>query len=249
MGRFDSTVPYYARFREPYPPEFFREVAAHLGLNGRQRLIDIGCGPGLLAIGFAPFVTSVTGVDPEAEMIAAARDAARASGVSLELIHAGIEDLEFAAPRFDVATIGRALHWLERDRALPVLERAVVPGGRIAICIAKTSSGDINQWFKKYREIQKPWSADPEMIRYRVTAVEVFAGSRFRKVDEVQVRYQHQITISDLIGRSLSGSITSPAVLGERQPEFEAALAAGLAPYSVEGRLNEEVMAQAEIFA
>jgi SAM-dependent methyltransferase len=65
MGRFASTVEFYARYREPYPPEFFQKVAEQIGLRGDETLLDVGCGPGMLAIGFAPFVGSCTGLDPE----------------------------------------------------------------------------------------------------------------------------------------------------------------------------------------
>jgi hypothetical protein len=58
MGRFASTVDFYARYREPYLPEFFKKVAEQIGLRGYESLIDVGCGPALLAIGFAPFCGS-----------------------------------------------------------------------------------------------------------------------------------------------------------------------------------------------
>jgi hypothetical protein len=49
-GRFASSVEFYARYREPYPPAFFMKVAELVGLRGDESLLDIGCGPGLLAI-------------------------------------------------------------------------------------------------------------------------------------------------------------------------------------------------------
>ena len=64
MGRFASTVEFYARYREPYPPEFFEKIAEQISLRGDETLLDVGCGPGMLAIGFAPFVGSCTGLDP-----------------------------------------------------------------------------------------------------------------------------------------------------------------------------------------
>lgn len=53
MGRFASAVDFYSRYREPYPPKFFKNVAELIGLRGNEALLDIGCGPGLLAIGFS----------------------------------------------------------------------------------------------------------------------------------------------------------------------------------------------------
>ena len=80
MGRFASTVEFYARYREPYPPEFFKKSAQQIALRGDETLLDVGCGPGLLAIGFAPFVGRCTGLDPEAGMIAAAKGCGGGSG-------------------------------------------------------------------------------------------------------------------------------------------------------------------------
>jgi SAM-dependent methyltransferase len=91
MGRFASTVRFYARYREPYPPTFFQSVAERLALRGDEALLDVGCGPGPLAIGFAPFVGSCAGLDPEPAMIEAARAAAEAAGVRLTLHPGRIE--------------------------------------------------------------------------------------------------------------------------------------------------------------
>jgi len=72
LGRFDSTVAFYERSRPPYGEAFFATVARRLGFDRSQRLMDLGTGPGMLALGFAPFVGEAIGVDPEPAMIAAA---------------------------------------------------------------------------------------------------------------------------------------------------------------------------------
>ena len=45
MGRFASTVAYYESARPPYGAAFFAKVAQQLGLDRRQRLLDVGPGP------------------------------------------------------------------------------------------------------------------------------------------------------------------------------------------------------------
>ena len=76
MGRFATTVALYEELRPPYPPAFFREVVQRLALDKQHALIDLGTGPGLLALGFAPYVGRIVGVDPEPAMLAAAKHAA-----------------------------------------------------------------------------------------------------------------------------------------------------------------------------
>jgi SAM-dependent methyltransferase len=247
VGRFDSTVPFYARYREPYHPSFFREIALREGVRGTERLIDIGCGPGSLAIGFAPYVKACVGVDVETEMLAAARVEAARAGVHVELIQARIEDLPADIGLFQAVTIGRALHWFDRTEALAVLERIVDANGWIAICGTRGYSAASQGWTGKFHEVRRAWSSDPVEARYHINLDEWFGGSRFRKVEEIEVSETHQVAIGDLIGRALSLSTTSPEVLGSRRPAFEAAMREALEPLSVDGVFEEKVTAIATI--
>ncbi len=247
MGRFASTVEFYSRFREPYPPAFFRTVAEQIGLRGIESLLDIGCGPGLLAIGFSPFVEHCTGIDPEAAMIAAAKAAAAEAGVALSLIHARIE--EFAAARtFDILTIGRALHWMDRNATMPVLERMVSGHGRILICGARGVETPATPWMKAYEDVRHGLPSGTDRKRYRLEAMEWFAGSCFSQLATASVTESRQVTIADLVGRALSRSVTSPAVLGDRRAAFEAEITAVLEPFAQNGILQEQIVAGAMIF-
>jgi SAM-dependent methyltransferase len=247
MGRFASTVEFYTRYREPYPPKFFSEVAKQIGLRGDESLLDIGCGPGLLAVGFAPFVRRCTGLDPEPGMVAAAKAAAAEAGVSLSLIHGRIEEFP-TTQTYDVITIGRALHWLERSTTLRVLERIVSHSGRILICGASSVETPESPWVKAYAEVRRAWAAGPDEKHYRIDPEEWFAGSSFRALGDTLVTERRQVTISDLIGRSLSRSNTSTEVLAQGQAEFEAEIAAVLEPFIRDGVLTEQIVARASVF-
>ncbi len=214
---------------------------------GAERLIDIGCGPGSLAIGFAPYVKSCVGVDIETEMLAAARVEAARAGVHIDLMQARIEDLPENIGRFQVVTIGRALHWFDRDEAIAVLERIVDANGWIAICGTRSHSAAGQGWTGKFHDVRRAWSSDPDEKRYHINIEEWFGGSRFRKTETIEVTESQQVTIADLIGRALSLSTTSPEVLGDRRPEFEAAMREALEPLSVGGIFDEQVTAIATI--
>ena len=86
MGRFATTAALYEELRPPYPPAFFREVAQRLAFGKQHALIDLGTGPGLLALGFAPYVGRIVGVDPEPAMLAAADKAAKHTSQAFTLI-------------------------------------------------------------------------------------------------------------------------------------------------------------------
>ena len=247
MGRFATTVPYYNRYREPYPQTFFETIAKRLNLSGRERLGDIGCGPAPLAIGFARYVGSCTGVDPEPTMLGAARAQAAESGVTLNLVEARIEHLPDTLEAFDIVTIGRALHWMEPQATSRALERIVVEGGWIVVCAASAPAPN-NPWLEPYNEIRNHWVDHRGEERYPADAEQRFAGSRFRFVERIAVSFTHSVTIEELVGRSLSRSTTSPQVLGQRLAEFEQALAQALRPFASDGTVGEEIHARALIF-
>ena len=48
---FASAASYYAEFRVPYPKALMARVVAECGLDGRQRLLDLGCGTGEVFLG------------------------------------------------------------------------------------------------------------------------------------------------------------------------------------------------------
>jgi ubiquinone/menaquinone biosynthesis C-methylase UbiE len=145
MGRFASTVAYYESARPPHGEAFFAAVALELGLDRSQRLLDIGAGPGILAIGFAAYCREAVGVDPEPGMVEAARAAAKRAGVSVSFIEGRFESVAATLGAFDVVTIGRAIHWLEPGPARAALDRVLAPRGRVLVCGA-TSVNFFRRW-------------------------------------------------------------------------------------------------------
>ncbi|KOX52257.1 class I SAM-dependent methyltransferase, partial [Streptomyces sp. NRRL F-6492] len=77
---FAGAAPYYGRGRLPYAPGLVDVLAGVLGLDGRGRLLDVGCGPGTLALPLAHLFEEVVGVDPDGGMLAEARRGAEAAG-------------------------------------------------------------------------------------------------------------------------------------------------------------------------
>jgi SAM-dependent methyltransferase len=248
MGRFASTVEFYARYREPYPPEFFQKVAEEVGLRGVETLLDVGCGPGMLAIGFAPFVGSCIGLDPEPGMIAAAKSAAAEAGVPLSLIHGRIEEFPITKTS-DVITIGRAIHWLERAPTLAVLGRILAPeSGRIMVCRASSIETPETPWVKPYRKVRSAWASGPREKQYRIHPEEWFVNSCFSAMGEISVAARRLVTVSDLIGRALSRSNTSPEVVAGGRERFEKAIEGILQPFVQDEVLTEQIVARASIF-
>jgi SAM-dependent methyltransferase len=180
MGRFATTAALYEQFRPPYSPEFFRAIVERLRLGKQHALIDLGTGPGLIALGFAPYVGRIVGVDPEPAMLEVAGRAAARAGHDLTLIESTAEALPREVGSFDVVTIGRALHWMDRDLVGSLLERLVAPGGVVLVCSARSASDGRNRWLEAYNDARRYWSGTTGRTHYRADIAAVFADTRFR---------------------------------------------------------------------
>lgn len=247
MGRFATTVPLYEKFRPPYPPDFFRTVAARLGFGEQHRLIDLGTGPGLLALGFAPYVGRIVGVDPEPGMLAAAREGAGRAGRDFRLIESKAEALPSDVEKFDVVTIGRALHWMEPRAAARLFDRLVGPGGVILVCSSNSAADGRNPWHDEYRKARSDWSGEAEGTRYSRSVATVLAGTRFSLAETISVESSHDVRVDDLAHRMLTFSSSSPAVLGNDVDAMLRDVERRLLPFSVAGRLREVVVSTAQI--
>jgi ubiquinone/menaquinone biosynthesis C-methylase UbiE len=248
MGRFESTAPTYAARREPYPPAFFAAVAEALRLDGREALIDLGTGPGLLALGFAPYVGRILGVDPEPAMVVEARRAAAAAQITFPVIDGRAENIAAELGPFDLVTIGRALHWMDREATLAAFDRILAPQGRILICGSTSVAGDINPWRPAYEALLRSWGGRRDG-RHRRLYEHWFDGTRFVPVAEIRTTHHQEITPEALFERALTRSATSPAVLGSAVAAFRVELLDALRPFFPDNEGQEVVEARAWIFA
>jgi SAM-dependent methyltransferase len=253
VGRFATTVALYEQLRPPYPPSFFREVAQRLAFGKQHALIDLGTGPGLLALGFAPHVGRIVGVDPEPAMLAAAKQAAERAGQPFTLIAGKTEDLPDEVGRFDVVTIGRALHWMDREATLARLERLVSPAGVILICASYSAMTGQNPWLDDYHSARRAWSeaslwsqASSAGRTHRDLAG-FFQGTRFHAADVIRVETSHEVSVRDLARRVLTFSSSSPEVIGDRVEAMLRDVEQRLLPLSREGRITEIVTTTAQV--
>jgi len=253
MGRFATTAEFYEQYRPPYAAEFFHTVAQRLKLDDRHALIDLGTGPGVLALGFAPHVGRVVGVDPEPAMLAAARAAAARSGADVAFVEGRAEDLPASIGSFDVVTIGRALHWMDHKALGPVFAQLVAPGGAIVVCASFSARDGRNPWLEDYDAARRRWS-DAELLsgsrkgeHAHRNPADVLGPIGFGVVDTIRVEATHEVSAADLARRVLTFSSSSPAALGDRVDAMLADIEARLLPFSRDGVLGETLMSAASI--
>jgi 2-polyprenyl-6-hydroxyphenyl methylase / 3-demethylubiquinone-9 3-methyltransferase len=108
-----------------------RVLVEELGVDPRGKTaLDVGSGGGLLAEEFAGLGCWVTGIDPSAESVEAARAHAEQEGLEIRYTVGAGEELPFADESFDIAYCCDVLeHVNDLDRVLAETSRVLKPGG------------------------------------------------------------------------------------------------------------------------
>jgi SAM-dependent methyltransferase len=100
------------------------------GVGAGTRLLDVGTGPGFVALAAVARGAVVTAVDQSAAMV----EIALAQG--LEVHRAPVESLPFAEGEFEAVVGGFVLNHLARpERAVAEMVRVLRPGGRLALSV------------------------------------------------------------------------------------------------------------------
>jgi ubiquinone/menaquinone biosynthesis C-methylase UbiE len=127
---YQGSAAYYVRGRLPYAAALPDRLTTVLSLDGRGRLIDVGCGPGVLALTLAQLFSEVVGVDPDVGMLAEAERRAGVAGiVNVRWLRARAEELSPELGTFRVATFGQSFHWMDRPRVAAIMRDLLEPGG------------------------------------------------------------------------------------------------------------------------
>jgi SAM-dependent methyltransferase len=236
---FAGSAGYYRRGRAPYAPGMADAVKHALALDGRGRLLDIGCGPGVIALRLAELFDHVVGLDPDAAMISESRQAAselNVSNASWACMRA--EDLPGDLGTFRVISFAQSFHWMDRPRVARTARAMVEPDGAV---IQINAFVGVQPTKKKHRGKHPPMpEAAIDELRTRYLGPDRRAGQGYRNTspsgeDEIfqaagfmpEVAYVVpddrvlERTIDDVVAWVFSASSTAPHLFGDQRVAFE----------------------------
>lgn len=105
------------------------------GLDGTGRLLDVGCGPGVLAVELAALFDEAVGLDPDADMLTeAVHHAERQQTTNVRWVRGLAEQLpDLDLGGFRLVTFGLSFHRTDRERVAETVYDLLEPGGSIAL--------------------------------------------------------------------------------------------------------------------
>ncbi len=247
---------YYARYRSRYPQALFDKLGDLFRLDGKGRLLDIGCGAGLVAIPFSDRFAEVVAVDPDADMLKEAKAEAETAGVkNIRWIHDRAESIAPELGQFQLATFGRSFHWTQREFVLDKLYTLLSDDGGVAIL--NTGDDPWNSqlpWKQTAIAVVKRWLGDRRRTGQggegtwkplEVSHAEVIARSRFPRQDTYEIKFLKHWTLDSYLGYLYSTAFALPSFFGENRERFETELKASLLAVEPSGTFTEELTATA----
>lgn len=248
---FVGTAPYYAKYRVAYPEALVRDLLVRAGVGGDGMLLDLGCGPGRVALALADSFRETWAVDPEPEMLEVGRQEAAKLGVNrVRWILGRAEELEAPAESFELVTVGAAFHRLDQEVVSRGMLRWLKPGGWVALMGDWGITSGKQPWQIIVRDTVIKWTGrvelgtgavpkgKPEMGPEHDEGVLREAG--FVEVASFPFLQPHEWTVRSILGYLYSTSVCSRRVLGAKADGFEADLTAALIKHDAGGIYREQ---------
>jgi SAM-dependent methyltransferase len=250
--RFASTVAHYLAGRPPYAPALIARVAQLCRVTRTHRVLDLGCGPGQLAVAFARYAGAVVAVDPEPEMLQAARAAAVSCEAKIAFIEASSADIGPAWGTFRLAAIGRAFHWMDRAETLRRLDGLVERDGAVVLFGDEHVDVPENKWHADYRALLETYARGDAARQRRKSPSylgpeALLLESAFHQLERIGVIDRRRIPVDRLVDRALSMSSTSPAWLGAKAEDLATKIRELALRYAQNGIITEVIQSQALI--
>jgi len=232
LTRFSKTVEDYRRYRPSYPDELVHWLAEVTGISAGAHVLDVGCGTGITSRLFASHGYEVTGVDPNEDMLAAARE----EGGGPSYVHGTAEATGVTDASFDLTISGQAFHWFDLGPAVRELARTLRSGGASsAFWNVRVGEGQARDYDKlltahvpEYAGMQKD---SPTLTQLRAETADMHR-------EEMSFPYFQEVDLEGLIGRARSSSYVAHGVTD--MPAFEASMRELFERHAQQGRVRIE---------
>jgi SAM-dependent methyltransferase len=233
--RFSNRVENYVRYRPGYPPAVLDCLAGEFGLTSTQVIADIGCGTGILTELLLRHGNTVFGVEPNAEMRAAAERLLQ-DRPGFHSVAGSAEETTLSAASVDWVTAGQAFHWFDVERAKREFTR-ILRGGGWAALLWNVRRED-TPFLREYEQLLRDFGTDYAAVKHQGVETDGRLERFFSPRQYVLRSFDNQQSFdyAGLHGRTLSSSYV-PAADHPRYPAMLAALRRLFERHAADGRV------------
>lgn len=233
---------FYHQCRRGYPPAAIDALADAFSLTNDDVAIDLGCGTGQLTLPLASRLRAIAGMDPEPDMLARARQAAREQDITNVSWLIGTDtDIPAVGAllggQIATLTIAQALHWMDHDTLFRAAAPLLRPGGGIAVIANGTPLWQQDTgWSVALRRFLEQW------LDTKTTATcgtDTATQQRYRdglaaagyQTAETSVEYDSSLTIDQIVGGVYSALYVSQIPAPGDRPRFTGQIRRALVPH------------------
>ena len=132
---FEGTAQYYSIGRPQYSEQLVDTMSRELSLDNNGRLLDVGCGPGVLVLELAGLFHETVGLDPEAGMLREGQRRCQQAGVdNVRWVLGEAEDIPvLGLGPCQVVTFGQSFHRVRRLEVAEIVYDILEPGGSLVL--------------------------------------------------------------------------------------------------------------------
>ena len=233
--RFSTRVANYVKYRPDYPNQLIDTLIQQLKLTPASKIADIGAGTGIFSQLLLDSGLSVTAIEPNQKMLAAAK-------VQLINYHDfsfrnnSAEQTGLTSNSLDLITVAQAFHWFNNDDSLQEFKRILKQQGQLALM---WNQRDLDcQFQQQYHRLLLKYCESYDSVNHMNLSTEQI--TQYYRPNDVQVfEFKHiqHLDYSSLLGRLLSTSYC-PASHTSQFSELSAGLKSLFEQYAKAGTIE-----------
>lgn len=194
-NNFSRVVEAYTKYRRDYPEQIY-DLIHDFCSDKESKVLDLGCGTGIVTNHLALNYKDVIGIDKEQGMIDATKETANKNA---KFLVASAESLPFEDGTFDLVTAASAYHWFDYDKAGKEILRVLKSNGKF--CVFWKYCNNSKNYLPNfaYNNLLKFIPKIPPANRKSISE-DIFLSVGFSKVNDEELDFKDVYSKEEILG-------------------------------------------------